>query len=75
MYIAKGEFLRYSEVYFDKLAIHLSGLKEVWAKSMTRLNGFIDGTLMIYLEDFKSNVFEGFGRLRLHVNEYLAKKD
>jgi hypothetical protein len=73
--IAKIEFLRYSEIYMDTLAVRLSGLKEIWGNTMTQINEFINGPLIIYMEDFKGTVVQGFSNLRLQVNEYLAKKD
>lgn len=73
--IVKIEFLHYSDIYLEKLAVHLGGLKELWAKSMTQLNEFINGPLIIYMEDFKGKVVQGFSNLKLQVNEYLAKKD
>jgi hypothetical protein len=73
--IAKIEFLRYSDIYMETLAVRLSGLKEVWSKTMTQINEFINGPLIIYMEDFKGTVVQGFSNLRLQINEYLAKKD
>lgn len=73
--IAKTEFLHYSDIYLEKLAVRLSGLKEFWAKMMIQINEFVNGPLIIYMEDFKGTVVQGFSNLKLQVNEYLAKKD
>jgi hypothetical protein len=73
--IAKIEFLRYSDIYLETLAVRLSGLKAVWATTVTQIHEFVNGPLIIYMEDFKGTVVQGFSNLRLQVNEYLAKKD
>ncbi|XP_059470964.1 leucine-rich repeat-containing protein 59-like [Neocloeon triangulifer] len=73
--LAKIELGNYYEVYGERLWVHLGGLKETWASSMTKLNGFVDGTLMVFLIDFKERMLDGLASMRVQVNEYLTKKD
>ncbi|XP_065349575.1 leucine-rich repeat-containing protein 59-like [Cloeon dipterum] len=69
------EFERYSEVYLSKLLVYVAKFREIWAANLTRFNSFVDGTLVIYLEDFKVRFLDGFAEMKVQINEYLTKKD